>query len=377
MRRTTSQRNRGIVCPIILQWSYIPTRANRLGCGCNETAREACVLLENALISGAKEEPERLTHSRDWDEVQEFCRATYMPYRVRPLNSQSLPNSTMEAANAGRVTASRFSYGTGIHLDKFDPDAGNILVLNTLRGKLDHQFEKASVSTCAGESFVVDCSRTDYWLKGDPDHMQFNLTIPHQAMEDIAQKWFGFVPDNALWTRRIKFGGSDSRWMALLEYLSRSLNSDLPLQQNGAMGRHLEEMICLGLLQEWAARAGIQLEKDEGTAAPYYVRQAEEIMTAEARDAPTIGDIAGRIGVSARTLSEGFRRFRGTTPRGFLSDRRLEGLRADLRAATPDQTVTQFALDWGYVNLGALAGTYRKRFAELPSDTLRRGPSPK
>ena len=81
-------------------------------------------MLESALILDAGGAPERLTHSRDWDEVQEFCRTTYMPYRVRPIERLSRPNSTMESANAGRVTASRFSYGTGIHLDKFDPDAG-------------------------------------------------------------------------------------------------------------------------------------------------------------------------------------------------------------------------------------------------------------
>lgn len=337
-------------------------------------------MLENALLLDLDGKPirhEGLTHSTDWDEVQEFCRATYMPYQVRPLDRLSRPESTMVSAKAGRVTASLFSYGTGIHLDQFDPDAGNILVLNTLRGKLNHQCGPEPVSTGAGESFVVDCSRTDYWLQGDQDHMQFNLTIPHHVMEETAEKWFGFIPDNALWTRRIKFGGPNSRWMALLEYLSRTLSADLSLGANGALLHHLEEMVCLDLLQEWAAGAGIDLENGARTAAPYYVRQAEEMMTAEAREAPTIGDIAGRIGVSARTLSEGFRRFRGIKPRAFLSARRLEGLRNDLEAATSDKTVTQIAAAWGYMNMGALAGIYRKRFGELPSNTLKRKHSPK
>lgn len=332
-------------------------------------------MLENALLLGADGTPiqhDDGTRSNDWDEIQEFCRTTYMPYRVRPLERHSTPDSTMIASKAGRITASRFSYGTGIRLDKFDPDAGNILVLNTLRGKLNHQFEQEPVSTSAGESFVVDCSRTDYWLEGDPDHMQFNFTIPHLAMEEVAKKWFDFVPDNALWTRRVKFGGPNSRWMYLLEYISRSLTADMPSSHNDTMGRHLEELICIDLLREWAQAAGIQLEHGARAAAPYYVRQAEEIMAAKARNAPTIGDVAMRVGVSARTLSEGFRQFRGITPREFLSARRLEGLRADLLAASPQLTVTQIAASWGYVNMGALAGTYRQRFGELPSQTLRR-----
>lgn len=335
-------------------------------------------MLENALLMDSNGKPlrhEGPTQSTDWDEVQEFCRTTYMPYRVQPLDPLSRPKSTMLSANAGRITASRFSYGTGIYLDKFDPDAGNILVLNTLCGKLNHMFEQEPASTGAGESFVVDCSRTDYWQEGDPDHMQFNLTIPHHVMEETAEKWFGFIPDNALWTRRVKFGGPNSRWMALLEYVSRTLSADLPLMKNGSMSRHLEEMVCLELLQEWAASAGIELRKGARTAAPYYVRQAEEIMASEAREAPTIGDIANRVGVTARTLSEGFRHFRGIQPRAFLSARRLEGLRHDLEAATSDSTVTEIAVAWGYVNMGALAGSYRTRFGELPSSTLKRKPS--
>lgn len=95
-------------------------------------------------------------------------------------------------------------------------------------------------------------------------------------------------------------------------------------------------------------------------------------MEAEAHEAPQIGDVAARVGVSARTLSEGFRRFRGITPRDFLAARRLEGLRADLLSADPSRTVTQIAGDWGYVNLGAMAGAYRARFNELPSQTRHR-----
>ena len=329
-------------------------------------------MLEEALVLDARGNPirrDRPIHSDDWDEVQEFCRKVYMPYRVRPLERHSKPDSTMISAQAGQVTMTRFSYGTGIYLDQFDPDAGKILVLNTLRGALNHQCDQGPAMTEAGESFVVDCSRTDYWLEGDPDHMQLNLTIPHDVVAATAKKWFGFVPDDTLWTRRAKFGGPGSRWLSLLDYASRTVSADIPLSAEGPLGRHLEEMLCLELLMNWAKCAGIPLRDGARSAAPRYVRQAEEILSAEAREAPLIGDVAVRVGVSARTLSEGFRRFRGLSPRDFLAARRLEGLRADLRAAPPDRTVTEIANDWGYVNLGALAGVYRNRFGELPSHT--------
>lgn len=341
-------------------------------------------MLEDALLTApgaaptARGDPARPDHagpaarSRDWDEVQEFCRTVYMPYQVRPLERGSLPDATMISAPLGRVTMSRFSYGTGIHLSSFDPAAGNIIVLNTLRGALLHQTAGAPAETGPGDSFVVDCARTEYWLQGDPAHMQLNLTIPHDVMEETAKRWFGFVPDDRLWACRTRFGGPGSPWLALLDYVARAAATPGPAPADAAMSRHLEEIVCLELLRCWAAAAGVRLESGAREAAPRYVRRAEEILEAEAREAPVIGDVARRVGVSARTLSGGFRRFRGLSPREFLAERRLAGFRADLEAARPGQSVSDIASDWGFVNLGALAGRYRERFGEAPSITLAR-----
>lgn len=333
-------------------------------------------MLENALLFDATGQPirqDRRTHSKDWDEVQEFCRQVYMPYRVTPLGRRLKPDATMRSARIGRVTMTRFSYGVPIHLDEFDPAAGNILVLNTLRGGLRHMVDKGRDEvTGAGDSFVVDCSRTDYWLDGDDRHMQVNLTIPHDVVAEIAQRWYGFVPDDRLWTKRLKFGGINSPWIALLEYVSRSVRADSASVADGRLAAHLEETICLELLRAWAAGAKVSLETGARAAAPHYVRAAEALLKEKAREAPAIGAVARALGISARTLSEGFRRFRGITPRDFLRDQRLDGLRADLLAAPPDATVTAVASGWGYVNFGTMAGAYRRRFGELPSQTLGR-----
>lgn len=333
-------------------------------------------MLEQALIRDALGRPiaqPGRTETDDWDEVQDFCRKVYMPYRVRPVGRLIKPDATMRQAQVGRITVTRFSYGVPIHLDQFDPEAGNILVLNTLRGALRHKETATTAATTRpGDSFVVDCSRTDYWLDGDGDHLQLNLTIPHEAMAEIAHRWFGFVPDDRLWTRRLAFGGAGSRWQALLAYLVQSIHASGTVPGNQALGRHLEELVCLDLLHLWAEGAGVSLTTGARAAAPHYVREAEAIMERDAQDPPTIAELARQVGVSARTLSEGFQRFRGISPREFLRDRRLDGLRAALQAAGPGDTVTSVAAGWGYVNFGALAQAYRQRFGELPSQTLAR-----
>lgn len=333
-------------------------------------------MLEEALLrdtQGRAIEQAGPTASDDWDEVEAFCSRVYMPYRVRPLGKLLKPDATMRQAQVGRVTLSRFSYGVPIRLSEFDPEAGNVLVLNTLRGALRHkQNAHSDAVTCAGDSFVVDCSRTDYWLEGDDQHLQLNCTIPHDVLAEIAQRWYGFVPNDQLWTRRVAFGGAGSRWIALLSYISQRIDQNAEVSGNTAMARHLEELLCVDLLQAWAQGAGVSLNDGARSAAPYYVRRAEEFMTHQAQNAPTISDVAREIGVSARTLSGGFRKYRGISPREFLRDRRLDGLNEALLNAAEGASVTQIAAEWNYVNFGAMTRIYRLRFGENPSQTLRR-----
>lgn len=317
-------------------------------------------------------EGDTMPSSSDWDEVNDFCRRVYMPYRVSTLGQMLTPKATLQLDEVGQIKVTRFAYGVPVRLDQFDPDAGNILVLTTLRGALRHkQTDTTEAETSGGSSFVVDCSRTDYWLKADEAHQQLNLTIPHDMMAAVAHRWLGFWPDDRLWTRRVGFGGVGTRWYALLGYLLKSLKHGA-MPPDAPMTRHLQETLCLDLLYNWADAAGISLKDGARHAAPRYVREAEAMLEADARDAPTIGEVAQRVGVSARTLSEGFRQFRGIGPRDFLANRRLEGLRAALQAAGPGDSVTGIASTWGYVNFGAMAGRYRSRFGELPSATLAR-----
>lgn len=330
-------------------------------------------MLDNALLLGPDGNPIDYgpkANSNDWDEVRDFCKKVYMPYKIQPLGRTSRPDATLISSKIGDITLTRFSYGVPVHLSEFDPTAGNILVLNTLRGALNHKYdENSQTCTGVGESFVVDCSRTDYWLEADQDHMQLNLTIPHDTIATIAERWLGFLPNDDLWTKRVKFGGQSSNWQSLLIYITSSLNSDLPLQADDAISRHLEEILCIELLREWANGSNYRLDHGGRSAAPYYVRQAEEILLDEAREAPTISNVAKSVGVTGRTLSNAFLRFRGISPRAFLANCRLDGFRQDLQTFPPEITIAQIASNWGYISFGPLAGRYKSRFGETPSKT--------
>lgn len=106
---------------------------------------------------------------------------------------------------------------------------------------------------------------------------------------------------------------------------------------------------------------------------PTYVRTVEDHIRAHHCAEPlTIESLAAIGGVSQRTLLEGFRRYRGTSPKAMLRELRFQSVRDALMAAQPGtDTVAAIATAWGFYEFGHFAVEYKRRYAETPSSTLR------
>lgn len=332
-------------------------------------------MFENALLIDGAGRPTQRHHqafSQDWDRIKEWSDNVYMPYTVTPIGSRLRPASDMYSATVGRIDVTRFCYGIPVTVGECSPEAGNILVLTTIRGNGRHALGGgSSVNTGVGETFVADCSRTDYFVEFDEDHLQLNLTVPHQLVADHAQQWYGRVPDDRLWQHKCSIGGRGSSWLALMDYVVRAVAESPEALSRERLGARVQELITAQLLEEWAAQAGIALGAGIDSAEPVYVRAAEEYIDTFARSVPTASEIAAAVGVSVRALTAGFRRYRDTTPGQLLRERRLTGVRSEL-LFSDGRTISDIANAWGYVNLGIFAAGYRKRFGELPSQTRSR-----
>ncbi|MEP4076308.1 AraC family transcriptional regulator [Haloferula sp.] len=127
------------------------------------------------------------------------------------------------------------------------------------------------------------------------------------------------------------------------------------------------------LLVNATGKVGSEAEVAGRECVPSAVRRAEDYLMSRLSIPVSIAEVARVAGVSARSLSRGFRRSFGTTVKGFLKERRLEEANRRLLEADPGQaSVTQVALDLGFDQLGRFAGDYKKVFGELPSETLAR-----
>jgi transcriptional regulator GlxA family with amidase domain len=101
-------------------------------------------------------------------------------------------------------------------------------------------------------------------------------------------------------------------------------------------------------------------------------RRAEAWLRQNLTEPPTIAALCAGVQASERTLHEAFREHLGTTPKAYLKTLRLNAARHDLLHAARG-SVTDVALDWGFVHFGWFSQHYRRLFGETPSQTLHRG----
>ncbi len=103
------------------------------------------------------------------------------------------------------------------------------------------------------------------------------------------------------------------------------------------------------------------------------LRRAVQFIDAHADHPIGLGEIAAAARIGVRGLQHAFRRYRGTTPLGYLTRVRLDRAHRALQTADPTRgdTVAAIAARWGFSNPGRFSVLYRHHYGHPPGHTLR------
>lgn len=162
------------------------------------------------------------------------------------------------------------------------------------------------------------------------------------------------------------------RWNMAIQALHTELFDEGSLLHGGIGLGQLEEFVMSSLLYAQPSNF-TELLNSNKPPARRIVREARDFIERNLAAPLTVADIAAAADSSVRTLQTQFREDLRQTPIGYLTNRRLERARDDLADASPGSgvTVTDVAARWGFTHLGRFATSYRARFGETPSQTLR------
>lgn len=301
----------------------------------------------------------RLFESADLDETRELISRVMQPHSLLPQGN-ARGRSHMDFVRIGRLGIGTIRFGSAIQVDVEAVD-GYFLMMFCVAGNAEVH--------AAGRKIVVDDQHAVIRAPGEsfsallsPDCEQLVMRIDPASLSD------DFASVIRAGTSVSLASGPMRAWKEQLKLVASSADLLTIAAHNPAVGAHVESLLVSLLCSHDADNAALP----KPAIAPLFVRRAEEFMAANFAAPLQLQEIASAAGVPVRTLSEGFLRFRQTSPMSLLRLMRLDRAREAIRESTPDVRVATIALDCGFAHFGRFAQGYRDRFGELPSETPRR-----
>jgi AraC-like DNA-binding protein len=313
----------------------------------------------------------RLFESNDIDDTRERISNVMQQHSLVPIQdagARRRRRARMDFARVGSLGLGTIKFGTGMRVD-VDAVDGYYLLMFCLAGNAIVDTQSRSVHVDGSHAIVcAPGERFDARLSFDCEQFVLRLDpaaiAAHTGLSTLA------VPSVIDLTRR-----ELQPWMQQLQLVAGSPSMLDCARRDPRVAVEMERLLVSLLAYGFADTSGPP-PAARGAArpvAPAFVRRAEEYIDEFADDPLRLSDIAEAVGLPSRTLLDGFRKFRGTSPMQYLRQVRLQRARSALQRAAPGTRVAAIAMECGFAHLGRFAQAYLEAFGETPSDTLRSG----
>jgi AraC-like DNA-binding protein len=312
-----------------------------------------------------------LVETSDIDEARDRVGKVFCAHKLECLRPKRKLDMRQNVARVGNLALSYITYGTDVSIDPGELSTF-FLVHLIPAGRSEIQIGKHTLVGSADMGSVTSATLA-MRMRWSADCAHLVLKIERAALERHLSDLLGDAV-----TRPIEFdpemsfaNGLGRGFRRLINFVAGELDQDDSLLRSPLGIAGIEQTLMTALIAAQPSNYTAALAKSASPATPRHVMRAEELIRSHPEREITVGDLTTASGVSARTLFDGFQRFRGTTPMALLRAVRLDQVHAELEAAPPNENIAGIAFKWGVVHLGRFARDYRRRFGELPSDTLR------
>ena len=307
------------------------------------------------------------------DEAREVVSANIYPHRLRVV--EPVPKSLMcltSALDLGDCGLGYVQYGHDVIIQ-----AGTIteylLVKLTLSGRGRVTCGDRTVSSAPGSIIMTSMTaRTDILMTSECRHL--TARICREALEERVEEKIGrrlaeplcFDLESALDS---DFGRG---WYQLLGHIC-NLSATAPGVLASPEVRRQYSRTMIDMLVHLAPHNySAAIEEATSQPLPWHVRRARDYVHNHIADIRSVADIAASIGITTRTLQNGFRKAFNMTPAEYIRRTRVEALHQALLGAAAGQSVTDLMQAVGIANFGRYARYYRQRVGVVPSVTLKR-----
>jgi AraC-like DNA-binding protein len=305
------------------------------------------------------------------DEATSLVRAAICPHKLRVNEAPKKSLAVLSCLDLGACGLTRLKYGFDV-----DIDAGHIedsyLVKWTLAGEGHVQCGDRKAITSTRSILITDpTEHTKIRMSAECQHLTVRVsrrallaTLAARLKRD-ARKALQFnleIPMDSDFARA---------WCELVAHICHvSATAPAALASEGVRNQYSRTLMEI-MLSAAPHSHSDSLNEPVNRAAAWHVGRARDYVHDHLSEDISVTDIAAHVGVTPRTLQNGFRKAFDLTPAEYIRRARVDALHQALLAADANTGVTNLMINVGIVNFGRYAQYYREQIGVSPSRTLR------
>jgi AraC-like DNA-binding protein len=315
-----------------------------------------------------------LFHSGDEvDEVRHKVGNIFVPHNLNVLGQEKHLSADMNHFQLENTSVNTLGYGAGVNIT-CDPFDKFLLIMLPMTGVMDATVEDGVVNANQGTAALINTSDPLSMKWGDNCN-QLIIRINKELIHRTCETLLGHpIKQDVKFSSSLNMSSGFEIYQSIIHLLATNNFVCESAKTFPIITRQLEQLLVSSLLLNQKNQYSQELLQPEKIVTPQYIRRAEEYMRENAAEAITLQDVADNVGISLKTLHNGFQKYRQNSPKNFLKNLRLDLVQKDLIAAKQNNlniTVTQIALRWGFLHLSHFSESYYEKFGEYPSKTLK------
>ncbi|MEN0138843.1 MAG: AraC family transcriptional regulator [Rhodococcus sp. (in: high G+C Gram-positive bacteria)] len=312
-----------------------------------------------------------MIRTRDFDEAHSLISSVYVPHELKSRDGQPL-DFKFHFLQSHQLTIGHLNYGADAEL--LVPAMRRHYHLNlTLHGATLVTQSGQRATTAALRRGVVFRPFEDFTVRWSPDALQYAVLVPSAAIESHLGGLLNHPIEGPI-DFQLAFDMTTAGGQGLLSAIS-FLRSELArpggLAESPLARGQLESFAMTQMLLAVPHRYSDELRAPTKPANRNRIKSVIDLIDSQPESDLSIGRLTEVAGVSARALQVGFRQAVGLTPLAYVRKVRLDRVRDELIVLAGQRSVTDVAVQWGFVHLGRFSAYYKQQFGETPSDTVR------
>jgi AraC-like DNA-binding protein len=305
------------------------------------------------------------------DEATSLVRAAICPHRLHVNVPPPKSVAFLSSLDLGACGLTNLKYGFDVNID-----TGRIedtyLVKWTLAGRGRLWCGDRTAITSSRSIVITDpAEHTKIHMTAECRHL--TVRVSQRALLETLSAKLRRRPRNALrFNLEIPMDSDFARaWCELVAHICHvSATAPAALANEGVRKQYSRTLMEI-MLSAAPHSHTESIDESANRATAWHVGRARDYVHDHLAEGISITDIAARVGVTPRTLQNGFRKAFNLTPAEYIRRTRVEALHRALLAADASAGVTDLMMNVGIVNFGRYAQYYREQIGVSPSTTLK------